>query len=121
MIEPFSNCPTSRTTAILTPRLAICLVAAVLLLPRLASAQEVQTNTPAQLFAQGLTQLLGILEPPTNQPPRTFTTTLKVLKAEGLPKAAEGRELELAFQAPDHIRLAIKWDRQSYVAGRDGQ
>src|SRR5208283_5015595 len=54
-------------------------------------------------------------------PPRTFTTTVKLVKAEGLPKEAEGQELDLAFQAPDHIRLAAKCDRQSYVAARDGQ
>ena len=102
-------------------RAAFCLVAAVLLLPGVPFAQETQTNSPAQLFAQGLTQLAGILEPPATQPPRTFTTTVKVTKAEGLSKAAEGRALDLAFQAPDHIRLAITWDRHSYVAGRDGQ
>jgi isopenicillin-N N-acyltransferase-like protein len=121
MTKPSSNRTTSRTIASLTPRLAACFLAAALLLPRLSSAQETQTNSPAQLFARGLTQLVAILEPPTNQAPRTFTTTVKVLKAEGLPKGAEGRELELAFQAPDHLRLALKWDRQSYVAARDGQ
>ncbi|MGO8930042.1 MAG: C45 family autoproteolytic acyltransferase/hydolase [Limisphaerales bacterium] len=103
------------------PRFAVCFVAGALLLPRIAPAQETQTNSPAQLFSQALTQLVAILAPPTNQAPHTFTTTVKVIKAEGLPKEAEGRELDLAFQAPDHIRLAINWDRQSYVAARDGQ
>ena len=88
------------------PRLAVCVVAVALLLPRIAPAQETQTNSPSQLFAQALAQLVAILAPPANQPPRTFTTTVKVVKAEGLPKEAEGRELELAFQAPDHLRLA---------------
>jgi outer membrane lipoprotein-sorting protein len=97
------------------------LVAAVLLLPRFSSAQETQTNSPAQLFAQTLTRLVAILEPPANQAPRTFTTRVKVIKAEGLPKEMEGRELALAFQAPDHIRVAMNWDRQSYIACRDGQ
>jgi len=103
------------------PRLAVCFVAVALLLPRIAPAQATPTNSPAQLFSQALAQLVAILAPPTNQPPRTFTTTVKLVKAEGLPKEAEGQELDLAFQAPDHIRLAAKWDRQSYVAARDGQ
>ena len=64
---------------------------------------------------------MAIVAPPTNQPLRTFTTTVKLIKAEGLPKEAEGQELDLAFQAPDHLRLAVKWDRQSYIAARDGQ
>ncbi len=103
------------------PRLAVCVVAVALLLPSIAPAQATPTNSPSRLFSQALAQLVAVLAPPTNQPPRTFTTTVKVVKAEGLPKEAEGRELDLAFQAPDHLRLAVKWDRQSYVAARDGQ
>ena len=103
------------------PRTAPVFVAVALLLPRIAPAQETQTNSPSQLFAQALSQVVAILAPPTNQAPRTFTTTVKVLNAEGLPKETEGRQLDLAFQAPDHLRLSLNWDRQSYVAGRDGQ
>jgi outer membrane lipoprotein-sorting protein len=102
-------------------RAAIWLLAAALLLPCLAPAQEAQTNSPTQLFSRGLTQLLAVLEPPSHPTPGTFTTTIKVVKAKGLAKAAEGRELDLAFQAPDHIRFAVAWDRHSYVAARDGQ
>ena len=57
-------------------RAAVCLVAAALLLPRASSAQETQTNSAPQVFARALTQLVAILEAPTNQAPRTFTTTL---------------------------------------------
>jgi len=102
-------------------RAAAGVVAFAVLLPCLGAAQEAKTNSPSQLFAQALARLAGILAPPTNQAPRTFTTTVKLIKAEGLSKAAEGRELALAFQAPDRVRLAMKWDQQSYVAGRDGQ
>jgi hypothetical protein len=97
------------------------LVAAALLLPLISSAQETQTNSPSQLLTQALTRLVAIVEPPSNQAPRTFTTTVKVIKADGLPKEVEGREFDLAFQAPDHLRIGVKWDRQSYVACRDGQ
>jgi outer membrane lipoprotein-sorting protein len=90
-------------------------------MPHVSWAQETQTNSPAQLFVQTLTRLVAIIQPPTNQPPRTFTTTVKVIKADGLPKEIEGRELEVAFQAPDRLRISAKWDRQSYVACRDGQ
>jgi isopenicillin-N N-acyltransferase-like protein len=103
------------------PRAAAGFIAAALLLPGLALAQETQTNSPSQLLAQALTRLVAIIEPPANQASRTFTTTVKVIKADGLPKEVEGRELDLAFQAPDHMRVGAKWDRQSYVACRDGQ
>src|SRR5664279_2773851 len=99
------------------PALAICargaiarrigagFVVAALVLPLISSAQETQTNSPSQLLVQALTRLAGIIEPPANQAPRTFTTTLKVVKADGLPKEVQGRELELAFQAPNHLRI----------------
>ena len=94
---------------------------AALLLPRVSAAEEAKTNSPAQLLAQALTRLVAIIEPSADLPPRTFTTTVKVLKANGLPKEVEGRGLELAFQAPDHLRVSADWDRQSYVVGRDRQ
>ena len=87
------------------PRAAAGLIVAALLLPCIATAQETQTNSPSQLFAQALTQLVAIIQPPTNQAPRTFTTTVKVIKADGLPKEIEGRELDLAYQGPDHLRI----------------
>ena len=100
---------------------AACVAAAALLWSPGASAQTTGTNSPAQLFTQALTQLMAVIQPPTNLPPRTFTTTFKVLKADGAPKELEGVELEVAFQAPDHLRLSTQWEHQSYVAGRDKQ
>src|ERR1039458_99301 len=79
----------------IVPRVAAGLIAAALLLPPVSSAQEVQNNSPSQLFARALTQLVAIVQPPTNQAPRTFTTTVKVIKADGLPKEVEGREFDL--------------------------
>ncbi len=106
---------------LLRQRVAVAVVAASLLLPWCCTAQEAQTNSPSELFARALNQVAAILQPPTNQVPLTFTTTVKVLKAGGLPKGTEGRTLELAFQAPDHVRAAVTWDGHSYVACRDGQ
>ena len=108
------------------PRAAACAVAAALLLPRVSAAQETQTNSPSQRFVQALTQLVAILEPPANQAPRTFTTKVKVIKAEGLPKevagqAVAGQAVEVAFQAPDHLRIGATVEGQNFVACRDGQ
>jgi hypothetical protein len=92
-----------------------------LLLPLLAPAQPSDTNAPLRWFGGALTQLTQLLDAPTNQPPRTFTTTLKVVKADGLPKDLVGREFALALQAPDHLRLTAMWDGQEFVIGRDAQ
>jgi outer membrane lipoprotein-sorting protein len=105
----------------LSRQFAAGILALALLWPGTSWSEEAQTNSPAQHFAQALTRLAAVIEPPATQVSRTFTTTIKVIKAEGLPKGVEGQELDLAFQAPDHLRFAAKWDRQSFVAGRDGQ
>ena len=105
----------------LMSRLAAALIVASLLLPRAATAQDTSTNSPATYLVQAVNQLVAILEPPSDKPARTFTTTLKVVKAEGLPKEAEGREVELAFQAPEHLRIAATVEGYNLVACRDGQ
>jgi len=101
--------------------LASSLIAAALLLPRTSSAQEAQTNSPTHYYIQAVNRLAAVLEPPASQAPRTFTTTLKVTKAEGLPSPVMGREMEIAFQAPDHLRIGGNWEGQSFVMCRDGQ
>jgi dienelactone hydrolase/outer membrane lipoprotein-sorting protein len=106
-----------RATAALTPSL----VAAALLLPRASSAQEAKTNSPSHYLIQAVNRLTSVLEPPASQAPRTFTTTLKISKAEGMPSQVVGREMDIAFQAPDHMRISGNWEQQSFVVCRDGQ
>jgi len=78
------------------------------------------TNT-IQAFTKALNQIVEMANPPSGVTPRTFTTTLKILKADGLPKELVGREIALAFQSPDHLRIAAKWEGQDFVLGRNGQ
>src|ERR1035438_2564600 len=106
-----------RATAVLTPSL----VAAALLLPGASLAQETKTNSPSHYLIEAVKQLTSVLEPPASQAPHTFTTTLKVTKAEGMPSQVVGREMDIAFQAPDHVRISANWDQQSFVLCRDGQ
>jgi len=96
-------------------------LSAALLLPQIATAQQVPTNSPTEVFAKALTRLAAIVQPPPNEPARTFSTTVRIVKAGGLPKELAGREFELAIQAPDHLRLAAEWEEQRYIVGRDGQ
>ena len=129
MTNPFPNLVVRATIALNSARhssrtlsrLAAGFVAVSLLLPRISLAQDTSTNSPATFLVQAVNQLVAILEPPTDKPARTFTTTLKVVKAEGLPKEAAGREVELAFQAPEHLRIAAKVEEYNIVACRDGQ
>lgn len=100
---------------------ALWCVCLALAFARLAPAQTTNTNSPVQVFSAALTSLARLVEPAAGQPPRTFTTTLKIVKADGLPSELAGRELELAFQAPDHLRVSAQWDRLGHTVCRDGQ
>lgn len=101
-------------------RLTLCLILA-LTLPHRLPAQQPVTNSPAKLLTGAMMRVAQIFEAPNSPTSRTFTATLKVLKADGLPKEFLGREVTLAFQAPDHLRLATKWDGQEIVVGRGQQ
>jgi outer membrane lipoprotein-sorting protein len=98
--------------------LGVCLALAR---PQLAPAQGTNTNSPALTLAGVVTRLAFLVEPTEGQAARTFTATLKVVKAEGLPSELAGRELEVAYQAPDHLRLSALWNHLSLTLCRDGQ
>ena len=87
-----------------------------------APAQPVEsTNSPAEALAGVLTRLDQLVSVPEADASRTFTTTIKVLRADGLPKELTGREVEVAWQAPDHLRLSGRWEDQDAILARDGQ
>src|SRR5690349_16969667 len=103
------------------PHPSACLLALALLFPPEVSLQAAQDDSLIKFFGGGLMRLTQIIQPPTNEPPRTFTTRLKILKAEGLPGELAGREIEIAFQAPDHLRLSAQWEHQDVVIARNQQ
>jgi hypothetical protein len=96
-------------------------LAVSLCFPRIVPAQTADTNSPLGLFQSVLMRVVTAVSPPSSETPRTFTATLKVLKAEGLPNELVGREAPVAFQAPDRLRLAVTWDGQDFLLGRDQQ
>ncbi len=97
--------------------------AAFVLLSLAGRAGEAGTNSneSMRLFSGALARCVNIITPPTNQAPRTFTTTLKLTKATGLQKEFLGQELQVAFQAPDRLRLEAGWSGSAYVVARDRQ
>jgi len=92
-----------------------------------ASQSSVPTSTRPGSSLQGRIVLGSILrawenivEPASDTGPRTFVAQFKVSRADGLPKAAAGATGEIAFQAPDHLRLSAVVDGNEYSIGRDG-
>ena len=90
-------------------------------LPGLCHARPSETNAPARLFADTLARVVRLIEPTNNDSPRTLVTTLKFVKADGLPKELVGQSFDMAFQAPDHLRLSARWEGQNFIVGRDQQ
>lgn len=86
-----------------------------------AGAQETNAPSPAALFRAALTRWAAIVQPPPGATPETFTARLQVSEGVGLPRNYAGQALDLAYQAPDRLRVATRLGSKSFAAGRHGQ
>jgi hypothetical protein len=83
--------------------------------------EHVIARLPSRLLVASLIQVANVIEPTAGAAPRTFTTQLTVVKATGISTDLAGRTLDLAFQAPDRLRVSADIDKARYEVGRDGQ
>jgi len=95
--------------------------ALLLVMPLFLARAEVDPKTPTELFAEALQKVVGIVEPGPGAEPRTFSTRLELVKAEGLPRDLAGLHVTLAFQAPDRLLVSAEHKAKTYSAGRDQQ
>lgn len=72
----------------------------------------------SQSFAAALQHIVQLFNPETGQ---TFHTRVKLLEGERLPKPMIGKEVGVAFQAPDRLRVQAEYDGAPLHLGRDGQ
>lgn len=63
-------------------------------------------------------QILSVVAPLKDAEAQTFSATVKVVSAKGLPQEIIGHELDLVFQAPDRVRLSAKVGDDTYSVGR---
>src|SRR5579859_3150444 len=96
----------------------IVLIAIVSLLTPLARAQESQP-TARQILLQALTKWADIVENKTDGPPRTLVAHLKLAKSDGLSPTFDGLKVDLAFQAPDRLRISGAAVGFNVSVGRD--
>lgn len=82
---------------------------------------DAETPQPSDTVKGALTSIARLVEPPAGQPAKTFTATLRITKADGLPKEAVGATIQVAVQAPDRLGLVAKVKGDDYAACRDGQ
>ncbi len=91
------------------------------LCPVLAWAEQTPAMTPSKVVNAMLARVAGLVEPVPEQGAKTFTATIRVTKAEGLPKEVTGATAEIALQAPDHLGLVVHVKGETYAVCRDGQ
>jgi isopenicillin-N N-acyltransferase like protein len=99
--------------------LAVVLLVALLPSGRLFAFQE-DAPTPRHIFAQALARWANLLEGKEGAG-QTIVAQINVVKAQGLPKDATGATADIAFQAPDHVRISGQAAGFDVVVGRDRQ
>jgi outer membrane lipoprotein-sorting protein len=77
-------------------------------------------KSPQEILAQAIGKVVNLIEPLSNTPSHTISATLKLVEADGDTGGLAGHTAELAFQAPDRLRLATEVEGRELVLGRDG-
>src|SRR4051812_18064461 len=101
----------------LRPRLSLITVVAALAF--VARAEQTPATKPSVTINSMLQRVGSLVEPA--EAARTFTATLRVTKADGLPKEVSGATVEIAVQAPDRLGLVAKVAEHTVAVCRDGQ
>lgn len=91
----------------------------VLLLVGMAPGLWGQESLPPQALFTMAVQRMASLFDATNR--QTFSATLEVVKAEGLPGELLGQQVRFGMQAPDRIRAEALVKKERFLAGRLGQ
>ena len=87
----------------------------------LTAAEETNAPNPREIFSSALLKIANVIEPLPGATSQTFSATVTITEAEGLPKALVGPKGRLAYQAPDRLLLSAIVDEKPYALGRDGQ
>ena len=77
---------------------------------------------PGKVVNAALKRVAALVEPAADgEAAKTFTATLRVTKAEGLPKEVAGAAVEVAVQAPDRVGFVAHVNGETFAGCRDGQ
>jgi hypothetical protein len=96
-------------------------ILALFVSPILRAEAPATAVAPSKIVNSALQRIGALVEPSGAEAGKTFTTTLRITKADGLPSDVAGATLELALQAPDHLGLVARVNNQTYAVCRDGQ
>ncbi len=87
----------------------------------LVRAQDTATRTPQEILGAAVGKLAALVEPAAGAPARTLSTTIKIVSAEGLGQGLAGHTADLAFQAPDRLKVSTEIEGRTLELGRNGQ
>src|SRR4051812_37213441 len=82
------------------------------LFPVIQAADEPETQ---KALLAGLNQVLSVVAPAQGAKPQTFSASIRVVSAKGVPSAIVGAEVTLAFQSPDRLRLSASVKDETYT------
>lgn len=104
----------------LASTVAVVLCSLVLIgVARQARADDEQPS-PRQLLAKAVARWANLVDPPEGAAPRTLTARIHLVQSEGLPREIAGLTADLAFQAPDELRVSGAASGFTVSVGRDG-
>ena len=83
-------------------------------------AQDQTARTPQEVLGGLIGKLIAVVEPADGVQPATFSATLRVVEAEGIGRGLAGRGLQIAFEAPDRLKLVVQIEGRDLNFGRDG-
>jgi hypothetical protein len=115
------------TRSLTRAAIALLCLGALCHTPRAALAQDsakpeaADAQAPIQILTSALNRWSEIIQPPAGRAPRTFVTRVRVTRADGMPGELENLTADVAFQAPDRLRVVANVGGQTYAVGRDGQ
>jgi len=105
----------------------IATVVVLIQLTFLQSARSLADDAPAtsrpearDVLDSALHHWLRLAQPKEDAPPRTFVAHMKVIEAKGLPSEAQDATADIAYQAPDHLRITVHAGEIGIDACRDG-
>ncbi len=97
----------------------LCSLLAWALFPVAPQAQA--QSTPARIFSTAVNRLADLIEPDAAAPRQTMSFRLKITQAKGLPDFLVGHSADVAFEAPDHLRVSTVMQGDSISLARNGQ
>jgi len=87
-------------------------------------ARAADAPDASDILRQSINHLLNLIEPPDGIPPGgapTVSAHVRIVRAAGLQREADGASADIAYQAPDHLVVHARVANEDYSFARDGQ